>query len=117
MNTLYKQYIDIYGNFSHILNIKIDNNISEDVKTQILLDIYDLINEKDIIKNISNTDIILKWRTIDYYNYFTDGNGILGNKGVYKHSKLLLNDIRKIRNSDKFNITINKPLTKSICVM
>jgi hypothetical protein len=117
METLYKQYIDIYGNFSHILNIKIDNNLSEDEKTQILLDIYDLINEKDIIKNISNTDIILKWRTIDYYHYFTDGNGILGDKGVYEHSKLLLNDIRKIRNSDKFNIILNKPLTKSICVM
>ncbi len=34
MNTLYKQYIEMYGNFSHILNIKIDNRLSKDEKTK-----------------------------------------------------------------------------------
>jgi hypothetical protein len=46
MNTLYKQYIEMYGNFSHILNITIDKCLSEDEQKQILLDIHDLINEK-----------------------------------------------------------------------
>jgi hypothetical protein len=117
MNTLYKQYIEIYGNFSHILNIEIDKCLSEEEKKQILLDIRDLINEKDIIKNISNTNIGVKWRTIDFYHYFTDGNRILADKAIYEHTKLLLNDIKKIKNSDKFNIILNKPLTKSICIM
>ena len=117
MDTVYKQYIEMYGDFSHILNIKIDNHLSEDEKKQILLDIHDLISEKDIIKNISNTNISVKWRTIDLYYYFTDGNGILSDKGIYEHTKVLLNDIKKIRNSDKFNITLSKPLTKSICIM
>jgi hypothetical protein len=117
MNTLYKQYIEMYGNFSHILNIKIDNCLSKDEKNQILLDIHGVISEKDITKNISNANINVKWRTIDFYHYFTDGNGILSDKGIYAHTKLLLNDIKQIRNSDKFDIIISKPLTKSICIM
>lgn len=117
MNTLYKQYIEMYGNFSHILNIKIDNCLSQDEKKQIVLDIHDLISDNDIIKNISNVNISVKWRTIDFYHYFTDGNGILSDKGIYEHTKLLLNDIKNIRNSDKINIILSKPLTKSICIM
>ena len=117
MNTLYKQYIEMYGDFSHILTIKFDKDLIEGEKKQILSDIHDLISEKEIIKNISNTNIGVKWRTIDFYHYFTDGNGILSDQGIYEHTKLLLNDIKKIRNSDKFNIVINKPLTKSICIM
>jgi len=107
----------MYGNFSHILNIKIDSRLSKDEKNQILLDIHGVISEKDITKNISNANISVKWRTIDFYHYFTDGNGILSDKGIYAHTKLLLNDIKKIRNSDKFDIIISKPLTKSICIM
>jgi hypothetical protein len=117
MNTLYKQYIEMYGDFSHILKIQMDKGLSEDEKHQILLDIHDLISEKEIIKNISNTNIGVTWRTIDFYHYFTDGNGILSDEGIYKHTKLLLHDIKKIENSDKFNFIINKPLTKSICIM
>ena len=117
MDTVYKQYIEMYGNFTHILNIEIDKGLTKDEITQILLDIHDLISEKEIIKNISNTNIGVKWRTIDFYHYFTDGNGILSDKGIYEHTKLLLNDIKQIRNSDKFNIIVSKPLTKSICIM
>jgi hypothetical protein len=117
MNTLYNQYIEMYGDFSHILTIKIDNILSKDEKKKIVLDIHDLISEKDIIKNILNMNISVKWRTIDFYHYFTDGNGILSDKGIYEHTKLLLNDIKKISNSDKFNIILNKPLTKSICII
>jgi len=117
MDTLSKQYIEKYGNFSHILNIKIEKSISEEEKKQIFLDIYDLINEKEIIKNISNINLCVKWRTIDYYHYFTDESCILSDKGINEHTKLLINDIKKIRNSDKFNIYVSKPLTKSICIM
>jgi len=117
MNTLYKQYIEMYGNFLYILNIEIDKSLGKDEKKQVLLDIHDLINEKEITKNISNTNIRVKWRTIDFYHYFTDDNEILSDKGIYAHTKLLLNDIKQIRNSDKINIILNKPLTKSICIM
>lgn len=115
MNTIYKNYIDLYGNFSHILNIKIDKSLSEDEKRIILFDIYDLINEKEIKKNISNTIISIKWRVYDesdLLNYFTDSNGILSDKEVYEHTKLLLNNIKTIigaKNSDKFIIILSKP--------
>jgi hypothetical protein len=32
MNTIYKNYFDKYGNFSHILTIKFKNSLSEDEK-------------------------------------------------------------------------------------
>ena len=114
MDTIYKNYIDLYGNFSHILNIKIDKSVSEDEKRIILFDIYDLINEKDIKKNISNTIISIKWRVYDesdLLHYFTDSNGILSDKEVYEHTKLLLNNIKTItgaKNSDKFIIIVSK---------
>ena len=123
MDAIYKNYIDLYGNFSHILNIKIDNSLSEDEKRIILFDIYDLINEKEIKKNISNTIISIKWRVYDesdLLHYFTDSNGILSDKEVYEHTKLLLNNIKTItgaKNSDKFIIILSKPLTKPVCLI
>jgi hypothetical protein len=122
MDTIYKNYIDIYGNFSHILNIKLDKSLSEDEKRIILFDIYDLINEKDIKKNISNTVISITWRVYDesdLLHYFTD-SGILSDKEVYEHTKLLLNNIKTItgaKNSDKFIIILSKPLTKPVCLI
>ena len=118
--TMYKKYIGKYGNFSYILNIEIDKSLSEDEKHIILYDIYDLINEKDIKKKISNMNIIIKWRVYDNSNllhYYTGGDGILGDVAIYEHTKLLLIDINKVTNSDKFKIYLNKSLTKSICMM
>jgi len=53
----------------------------------------------------------------DLLHYYTDGNGILSDKGVYEHIKLLLNDIKKLKNGDNIDIVLSKPLTKSICIM
>ena len=120
MNNIYKNYVDKYGNFSHILTIKFKNSLSQDEKDTILHSIYDFINEKNISKNISNTDISLEWRVYDetdLLHYYTDGNGILSDKGVYEHTKLLLNDIKKLKNGDNIDIVLSKPLTKSICIM
>jgi hypothetical protein len=120
MNTIRSAYVNKYGNFSHILTININNSLSQDEKNTILYDIYDFINEKDISKHISNMDITLKWRVYDktdLLHYYTDGNGILSDKGVYEHTKLLVNDIKKLKNGDNITIVVNKPLTKSICIM
>jgi hypothetical protein len=117
---MYKKYISKYGNFSHIFNIEIDKSLSEDEKHTILYDIYDLINEKEIEKTISNMNVIIKWRVYDNSNllhYYTGGDGILGDVAIYEHTKLLLTDINKLKNSDKFKIHLNKPLTKSICMV
>ena len=119
-NTMYNRYIDKYGNFSHILNIEIDKSVSEDEKNIILYDIYDLINEKDIKKNILNMNIIIRWMVYDKSNllhYYTDCDGILGDVAIFEHTKLLLNDINKVTTGDKVKIYISKPLTKPICIM
>ena len=34
MDTLYKQFIEMYGDFSHILTIKMDKCLSEDEKNK-----------------------------------------------------------------------------------
>jgi hypothetical protein len=120
MDTMYDKFIGKYGNFSHILNIELDKSLSEDEKHIILYDIYGLINEQNIEKNISNMNIIIKWRVYDNSNllhYYTGGDGILGDVAIYEHTKLLLTDINNLNNSDKFKIYLNKPLTKSICMM
>ncbi len=119
MNNMYKKYINKYGNFTHNLNIELDESLSEDEKNIILYDIFNLINEKYITKHILNTDISIKWRVYDktdLLHYYT-GDGMLSDRGIYEHTKLLFNDINKIKNSDKFNIHLSKPLTKSICIM
>lgn len=117
---MFKKYFDKYGNFLYILNIEIDKTLSEGEKNIILYDIFNLINEKYIKKHISNTDISIKWRVYDntdLLHYYTDGDGILSDRGIYEHTKLLLNDLKNIENSDKFKIYLSKPLTKSICIM
>ena len=35
MDTMYKKYINKYGNFTHIFNIEIDETLSEDEKNKI----------------------------------------------------------------------------------
>lgn len=118
--TMYKKYIDKYGNFSHILNIEIDKSVSEDEKHIILYDIYDLINEKDITKKIARMNIIINWRVYDdsdLLHYYTGGDGILGDVAIYEHTKLLVNDINKVTTGDKVKIYLSKPLTTSICIL
>ena len=119
MDTMYKKYVDKYGNFTHNLNIELDESLSEDEKNTILYDIFNLINEKYITKHILNMDISIKWRVYDetdLLHYYT-GDGMIADRGIYEHTKLLFDDINKIKNSDKFTIRLSKSLTKSICIM
>lgn len=119
MNTQ-KIYIEKYGNFSHILKIDITKGLCEDEKNKILSVIYGIINDKIIEKKIFTSSISIKWivsNETHLSHYYTDVCGILGDRAVYEHTKLILNDIKKIVNKDKFNITLTKPLTKSICIL
>jgi len=117
---MYKKYFDKYGNFSHILNIEIDKSVSEDEQNKILCDIYELINEKNINKKISNMNVIIKWRVYDnsdLLHYYTGGDCILGDVAIFEHAKLLLHDIHKIKNGDNIKIHLSKPLSKYICMV
>jgi hypothetical protein len=52
--------------------------------------------------------------------YYTDVDGVFGDKAVYEHTKLLLNDIKIALNIDKartVSFQVTKPLTKKICIL
>jgi len=121
MNTTkLKSYINKYGNISHIIIININENIDEYQKNIILETIYDVINDKNIIKNLGNNYIEINWRVsniTDLFHYYTDVQGMYSDKCVYKCMKLLWNDIEEIIGTDKCSFLIVKPLTKEICVL
>jgi hypothetical protein len=120
METRTTDYYNKYGNFLYVLNIELEKGIGNDEKSIILSTIYDLLNEKDIEKDILNTNVCIKWRVYDntdLYHYYTDAYEIFGDKAVYEHTKLLFNEIKQYINYDKLKIYITKPLTKSICII
>ena len=118
---IYKDYINKHGNFSHILNVNVNESLNDIEKNEIINIIFDILNEKNIEKNLNDNIIIIKWRVSDETNllqYFTDGcGGILNDRAINEHTKLVINDIEKKIDKNKFNITITKPITKSICIM
>jgi hypothetical protein len=114
----YNTYISKYGNISHILNIFVNEDLCENDKNTIMSTICDMLNDKEIY--IFNIHILLKWRVSnekDLLHYYTDGCGMLGDKAVQEHTKMVLNDITEIIGKDKFSFTITKPLTKRICII
>jgi len=117
----FNDYIKKYGNFSYILNVFINEELSETEKNTIILTIYNMLNDKDINKNLSGTPISIKWRVSnekDLLHYYTDGiGGILSDNAINEHTKKVMNDICKIVDKNKFSYILTKPLTKKICIM
>lgn len=120
INPIYiSSFVRKYGNFSHVLNITIENSLNEHQKRDIMNKIYFLLNEKEIEKNIFNINVRIKWRVYNENNllrYFTDVAGIFGDRAVKEHTKLVLQDIHKFVNKDMFSIDITKPMTNQICI-
>ena len=116
----YNDYIIKYGNFSYILNININNELCESEIITITSTIHDILNEKQIIKNIYGTDFPVIWRVSnenDLLHYYTNGCGfIMSDNAIHLHTKMVLNDIRQLINKDKFSFMVTKPLTKKICI-
>jgi hypothetical protein len=109
-----------YKNYSHILNIFIDEELCETEKNVIISTIFDTIHNKRIVKNISGTDIPIKWEIYnekDLLHYYTDVGGMLGDYAVHQHTKILLEDIRTIANRERISFTVTKPLTQQICLL
>ena len=48
-------------NYSHILNIDISNELSNDDKNKVISIIYDMIHNKVIIKNVLNMNVPINW--------------------------------------------------------
>ena len=101
-----------YQNYSHILNITVVDEDQAEI-------IHEMINDKVISKNILSVDIPIKWIVSNEskLTYYTDVEGILGDKAVYEHTKILLNDIKVVLNTNNINFQVTKPLTKKICML
>lgn len=107
-------------NYSHILNIDIGSELCDDDKNEVASIIYDMINNKVIIKKVLNMNVPITWicsNHNDLLTYHTDVKGMLGDTAVNEHTQILLNDIRKTINIDNFNFIVRKPLTKQICLV
>ena len=105
----YKNKVDSYGDFSHILTINPSANMTNDEKDKILSDINNLMNALQKENNI-------KWRTIDlchYYNFYSDGNMKLEDNYIYLNTKTLVTYIRTVINIDNITIYLNKPCSKT----
>lgn len=103
-------------NYSHILTINVDEE--EFDRDEVISIIYDKIHNQIIYKTILDINIPIKWIVSDDndFTYYTDVEGLLGDKAVQLHTKLLLNDIQKIF-IQKIHFTVTKPLTKKICML
>ena len=105
------------SNISHILTINISNTLCDDKKNIIIDTIHDMINDKNIIKNISKIDMMINWKATnknDLLHYSTNLGNIIGHRAVQEHTRLIFDDISKIINIDKFTFIITKPLIKKI---
>jgi hypothetical protein len=115
-------YFTNYGEFSHMLTIFINEEICENEKSTIISTIHIMINDKQIDKNILGMCIPIKWRVsneTDLLHYYTNVGGLLGDKAVQEHSKMVVNDIKHLisKYKNKISFMVTKPLTEKICML
>ena len=100
--------------FSHILNIFIDDELCENERNTIILTIYNMLNKKKIIKNISDNDFAIIWSVStekDLLHYYTNSRDfIIDDDVVYYHTKMVVNDIRQHISKDKVSFMVTKPI-------
>lgn len=113
---------DFQDNIPYILNLFLDEHLTESEKNNIMKTIYDSIHEKEIEKNLYGcTKFVMKWNVfnetnlLQYYGY--DRSKLLSNEGLHEHTKMILNDVREIVGKNKFSFIITKPLTKKVCMI
>ena len=113
-------YISKYGIFSHIINIFINEELCGNEKIIIITSIYNMLNNKEIIKNISGTYFPLTWRVSDendLFHYYTNGSSfIMSDDAIQKHTIMVMDDIKLILGTDKFYCMITKPISINICI-
>lgn len=109
-----------YANGADILNLFIDENLSENEQNLIISTIYDMIHDKEIEKDICGRNLGIKWRVLDEKNllqYYTHSSELLADEGIHMHTQKVLNDIREIVGKNKFSFIITKSITKKVCMI
>jgi hypothetical protein len=104
-----KQEIRAGRNVSHILNVKISNEVDNALGTRIRVAIFNRIANQAIAKDVEGEQVIIKWktsaRTTSAY-YYCDSP--FTNRTVIKHAKTLLRDILNETDDDFGNNFTNQ---------
>ena len=110
------------GNVSHILNVNINQSITDDTANQIRQQVFHKINNIPLMFIINNLNVVITWRSNDNLNYYhADVMGIYGDVAVKLHTEMLLklfDDIGEYDDNDCFGMEfmITKPLVRIIAI-
>jgi hypothetical protein len=79
------------GNVSHILNVIISLQTTNDITNQIRQQVFDKINNIPIMFNINGMEIVITWHSNTVSNYYyCDIAGLYGDIAVKLHTEMLL---------------------------
>ena len=116
-----------HTNCTHLLNVKMYQPCSSEIKKQIQQEVYRKINNVPIEYMYDGMNIIITWHCNDTQTnqkyYYTDVLGMLGDNAVHLHTEMLLEGMLPQLN-EKFNnifekgdaqigFTITKPISYS----
>jgi hypothetical protein len=124
-----RKHVKNGGNITHILNVKILNQIDEIIENNIKQEIFRNLNGIPITKIINNINITITWHTntnsIPSY-YYADVL-MFGDVAVQQHSKILLRDLLNIMDAQFDNIfsdgtvkvefLVTKPLSRTVVLV
>ena len=108
------------GNVSHILNVIIDEHITNDIANKIRRQVFQKINNVPIRFNMNNTDVVITWRSNDnLYSYHADVMGMYGDVAVKLHTEMLLRQFDMAAYGDcvwglMLDFIVTKPLVRTI---
>lgn len=108
--------MDVYERSPHMITIAIDEYLNDTDKNKTVSDIYEFLNDREIIKPISNAIVSVKWRTYDEtkFWYYAEVDGTVSDEAMLEHCRLLSTDLKQITPSEAFKMYLCKPFTPSI---
>ena len=103
------------GNVSHILNVNINQSITDDTANQIRQQVFHKINNIPLMFIINNLNVVITWRSIDNLKYYhADVMGIYGDVAVKLHTEMLLKSLSAYGGGARLDFIITKPLVRTI---
>jgi hypothetical protein len=108
------------GNVSHILNVIIDEHITNEIANKIRQQVFQKINNVPIRFNMNNTDVVITWRSKAISNhYHADVMGMYGDVAVKLHTEMLLRQFDMSVYGDclrgsMLDFIVTKPLVRTI---
>jgi hypothetical protein len=108
-----------YRKCQYIITFFIDKGLSETEQNNITNTIYNMLDGNPIVKNLSGTNITIKWMSTNLTNlqYYTESCEFLSDEGVFEHTTQVVNDIKEIIDITNFSYIITKPISKKLCMI